>query len=71
MSRNNITGDALISKETTDKFRDGWDAIWNKPCRHEWDFCGENEDGTQADFQCRNCGALSFRTSGDLANGKW
>lgn len=40
MSRNNITGDALISKAATDKFRDGWDAIWKKQPPYSCVFCG-------------------------------
>lgn len=27
-SRNDITGDSLSSKKNSDKFRNGWDAIW-------------------------------------------
>jgi hypothetical protein len=30
MSKNEITGDKLVTKETTDKFRDGYDLIWGK-----------------------------------------
>lgn len=38
MSRNDITGDALVSAAANDKFRDGWDAIWKKKpkvCRND------------------------------------
>jgi len=31
MSKNEITGDKLVTKETTDQFRDGYDLIWGKP----------------------------------------
>lgn len=30
MSTNEITGDKLVTKETTDQFRDGYDLIWGK-----------------------------------------
>lgn len=40
MSRNEITGDALVSAAATDAFRDGWDAIWNKKPPFTCRFCG-------------------------------
>ena len=35
MSQNDITGDALVSAAATEKYRSGWDRIFNKPkvCR--------------------------------------
>lgn len=30
MSTNPVTGDKLVTKETTDKFRDGYDLIWGE-----------------------------------------
>jgi hypothetical protein len=30
MSRNDITGDALVSKSATESYRDGWDRIFGK-----------------------------------------
>jgi len=30
MSKNDITGDSIITKNTTDKYRDGWDRIFGK-----------------------------------------
>ena len=30
MSKNDVTGDKLITKNTTDSYRDNWDAIWGK-----------------------------------------
>lgn len=36
MSKNDITGDKLVSKTTTAAYRDNWDAIWAKPiCERE------------------------------------
>lgn len=32
-SKNDITGDALKSKETSDAYRDNYDAIWRKDSR--------------------------------------
>lgn len=34
-SRNDITGDKIQSKPSTDKYRDGWDAIFGKWERNE------------------------------------
>lgn len=31
MSTNDITGDTLISRSSTDAYRDGWDRIFKKP----------------------------------------
>ena len=39
MSRNEITGDALVSAAATEKYRSGWDRIFNKPPFH-CIFCG-------------------------------
>lgn len=30
-TKNDITGDTIITKGTTDKYRDNWDAIFGKP----------------------------------------
>mgnify|MGYP003653114961 CR=1 FL=1 len=30
-TKNDITGDSLITKPATDKFRDGWDTAFTKP----------------------------------------
>ena len=39
MSINEHTGDKLRTKETNDKYREGWDAIFNKkgeqPCQED------------------------------------
>ena len=42
MASNDITGDSLISKVTTDKYRIGYDAIFNKA---KCERCGKVTDG--------------------------
>lgn len=43
-SRNDITGDALISKSNTDKYRDGWDMIFGKDKKKQ-------QEDTTTDYQ--------------------
>lgn len=31
MSKNDITGDSLVTRSSTDAYRDGWDRIFKKP----------------------------------------
>jgi len=40
MSRNDITGDDLVSKPVTERYRKGWDAIFNAP-QYKCIFCGK------------------------------
>ncbi len=40
MSRNDITGDALVSGATTDAYRTGHDLIWGKKPPYKCKFCG-------------------------------
>lgn len=59
MSRNDVTGDALVSAAANDKFRDGWDAIWNKKkvcrpdgrCQYAID-CGAEGEGHCPEGKC-------------------
>jgi len=37
-------------------------------CMHDWGFCCENPEGTEAEFQCELCGAK--KTVGSNAEGK-
>jgi len=30
-TKNDVTGDSMVSKETTDVYRNNWDAIFGKP----------------------------------------
>ena len=46
MSRNDVTGDSLVSKSTTDAYRDGHELIWGKK--------------ETAPFKCVFCGRPSW-----------
>lgn len=40
MGRNDVTGDSLISRASTDAFRDGWDRIFQKRPPFKCIYCG-------------------------------
>jgi len=35
MSKNDITGDSLVSKKTSEAYRDNWENIWGKVKIHQ------------------------------------
>lgn len=52
MATNDITGDALRSKPTTDAYRDNWDAIF---ARKKLDYMIDEADGEEPQT-CKYCG---------------
>lgn len=62
MSRNDITGDSLTSKASTDNYRDGHDRIWGKKCAHEWASDGDPGPGERMEFTCVLCGEKAVAT---------
>ena len=44
-TKNDITGDSIISKTNTDKYRDGFAAIFGRPPLKECERCGKLTDG--------------------------
>lgn len=71
MSKNDITGDRLVSKASTDAFREGHDRIFNKtPPLHDGDGPGE-EDGPWAAGWAQRCGQPDVREICYWADGCW
>lgn len=46
-SKNNITGASLVTKPTTEEFKDGWDRVFNSKNPPVWVL---GEDATQVDY---------------------
>jgi len=40
-TKNDVTGDSMVSKETTDVYRNNWDAIFGKPRGKTFEKAGE------------------------------
>jgi hypothetical protein len=57
MSKNDITGDQLITKPASDNYREGHDRIF---CKHNWASDGEVDVWTT--FTCTKCGAVQRAT---------
>lgn len=64
MSKNDITGDKLVSKVSTSKFDEGFDRIFGKKdkkpaCEHNWRFLahGHNDSG----YECTKCGEIEYK----------
>ena len=62
-SRNNITGDKLQSKVTTQEYRDGWDAIFGKA-----GYSKPTEVRPRTDYVC--CGKCSPCKGHEVENQK-
>lgn len=56
MSKNDITGDKLVSKVQSEKFSEGYDRIWGKKCDHDW--CSDGDPGPCEimTLTCSRCG---------------
>lgn len=50
MSKNDITGDKLVSKVQSEKFSEGYDRIWGKPKPVAFDLPKEVNDKSDKDF---------------------
>lgn len=53
-ARNDVTGDALVSKTSTEAYRQGHDRIF---CKHDWCSDGDPGLGEIMEFTCSRCGA--------------
>lgn len=56
MSKNDVTGDRLVTKQTTDAYRDNYDQIF---CKHDWCSDGDPGPGEVMTFTCSRCGKES------------
>lgn len=56
MSKNDITGDKLISKVNNDDYRNNWDRIFNHECEHDWCSDGDPGLGEVMTLSCSRCG---------------
>ena len=56
MARNEITGDRLVTKRTSDAYRDNFDNIF---CKHDWCSDGDPGQGEVMIFTCSRCGKES------------
>lgn len=59
MSKNDITGDNLVSKQVSDAYRENFDRIFGKKCQHEWftDTYCDPYLGEIVTHICSRCGA--------------
>jgi hypothetical protein len=55
MSRNDITGDQLITKPASDNYRSGHDRIF---CRHDWASDGDPGPDANMTLTCMKCGTV-------------
>lgn len=56
MSKNDITGDKLVSKANSDAFREGHDRIFGAKCEHDWCSDGDPGPGEVMTLMCSRCG---------------
>lgn len=58
MSKNDVTGDKLITKTSTKNYDEGFDRIWGKKtvCDHDWCSEGDPGLGDPMTLACSRCG---------------